>query len=356
MQGFTAAGGGSAAPGLANIVFEGGRALELRFSGLAVEPAVAMTPTFAPPDVARMRTYELMATPLIVPGQRIKARVIADSQNAGDIAVALSALVYGEADALVAIESKSVALAPGEGTALDWRVPDTDGQPIQSIGVAVRSPGGSQDGAIVLDWLRWDGPPDTRLRRPKAPSDFWRRAWVNAVDTFSTSFPQAFRISQDRGEGMIIHGGRAWGDYRVETALTVHLAERAGIGVRVQGLRRYYAVLLVRPNLLRLVRARDGEVAVLAETPFAWSFERPYSFVVEAVGRTIEASVDGVRLSARDDSEEALADGGVALIIEGGAASSDEILVAPPRASPRDADEAALAKPQTKLERKHGGR
>ena len=197
-----------------------------------------------------------------------------------------------------------------------------------------RSPGGTQDGAIVLDWLRWDGPPDTRLRRPKAPGDFWRRAWVNAVDTFSTSFPQAFRISQDRGEGMIIHGGRQWRDYRVETALTVHLAEYAGIGVRVQGLRRYYAVLLVRPNILRLIRARDGEVTVLAETPFAWSFEQPYSFVVEAVGRTIQVAVDGVRLSARDDSEDALADGGVALIIAGGAASTNEICMVPPRASP----------------------
>ena len=119
--------------------------------------------------------------------------------------------------------------------------PDTDGQPIQSIGIALRSPSGVQDGAIIVDWLRWDGPPNIRLRRPRERSDFWRRAWVNAVDTFSTSFSQAFRISQDRGEGMIIHGTREWSDYRVETALTVHLAEHAGVGVRVQGLRRFYA-------------------------------------------------------------------------------------------------------------------
>ena len=315
-----------------------------------------MTPTFAPPDVTRMRTYELMATPLIDSGQRVRARVVAHSQNAGDVAVCLRALVYGEADALVAVESESFALAPGQETVLDWRLPDTDGQPIQSIGIAARSPGGAQDDAIILDWLRWDGPPDTRLRRPKEPSDFWRRAWVNAVDTFSTSFPQAFRISQDRGEGMIIHGGRQWRDYRVETALTVHLAERAGIGVRVQGLRRYYAVLLVRPNVLQLIRARDGETTVLAEMRFAWSFEMPYRFLVETVGRTIEVAVDGVRLSAHDDSERAIADGGVAMIIEGGAASSDEIIVAPPRASPREADEAGLAEPRTRLERKHGGR
>jgi ADP-ribosylglycohydrolase len=345
MQGFGAAGGGSAELGLANIPFEGSRALGLRFAGLGLEPAVAMTPTFSPPEVTRMRTYELMATPLVYSGQKVRARVVADTQNASDVAASLRALVYGETDALVAVESESAALAPGEEAVLDWRLPDTEGQPIQSIGIAVRSPGGDQDGSIVLDWLRWDGSPDLRLRRPKGPSDFWRRAWVNAVDTFATYFPQAFRISQDRGEGMIIHGGRQWRDYRVETVLTVHLAGHAGIGVRVQGLRRYYAVLLVRPDVLRLVRVRDGETTVLAETEFAWSFERPYRFVIETVGRTIEIAVNGVRLHARDNSEQALADGGVALIIEGGAASTDEIRVAPLQLDS-----------QAQGERAHGGR
>ena len=315
-----------------------------------------MTPTFTPPEVTRMRTYELMATPLIYPGQRVRARVIAGSENAGDVAVSLSALVYHLADDLRAIESEAVSLPPGEETILDWRLPDTDGQPIQSIGVAVRSPGGVQDGAIVLDWLRWDGPPNMRLRRPKEPSDFWRRAWVNAVDTFSTSSPHAFRISQDRGEGMIIHGGRQWRDYRIETALTVHLAEYAGIGVRVQGLRRFYAILLARPNVMQLVRVRDGERKVLAQTPFEWSFEKLYRFILETVGPTIEVAVDGVRLHALDDSDEAIADGGVALIIEGGAASSDEILLAPPHSSRRDSDKVHAGELETRLERAHGRR
>jgi hypothetical protein len=286
----------------------------------------------------------------------VRARVIADPRNTRDVTVSLSALVYRLADALHAIESEAVALPPGEEAVLDWRLPDTDGQPIQSIGLAVRSPDGAQDGAIVLDWLRSDGPPNMRLRRPKEPSDFWRRAWVNAVDTFSASSPHAFRISQDRSEGMIIHGGRQWRDYRVETALTVHLAERAGIGVRVQGLRRFYAVLLVRPNVLRLVRARDGEITVLAETLFEWSFERPYHFVLEIVGSTIEVAVDDIQLAARDDGEGAMDSGGVALIIAGGAASTDEILVAPPHRARREGEELRASESQTRLERAHGGR
>jgi hypothetical protein len=277
-----------------------------------------------------MRTYELIATPLISPGETVRARVAADPANAREISVALRALVYGAGDALAPMDSERVLLSPGDETVLAWRLPDTGGQPIQSIGLAVNSPGGWQDGAIVLDWLRIDGPPHVRLRRPEGPSDFWRRAWVNGVSAFSTSLAFAFRISQDRGEGMIIHGGRRWRDYRVETTLTVHLAGHAGVGVRVQGLRRYYAMLLVRPDKARLVRMRDGKAAILAEAAFPWAFETPYPFSVEVAGAQIEASIGDLRLEARDESELSFSDGGVALVIEGGASSCGEVLIAPP--------------------------
>ena len=328
VQGFAPVEGARANAEVANIAFEAGRALELGFTTLGPDPVRIMTPTFTPPEVTRMRTYELMATPLVYSGQRVQARVIAHSKNASDVAVSLSALVYGAGDSLAPMDSEAVVLAPNDETILDWRLPDTGGQPIQSLGVAARSPAGTQDGALVLDWLRWDGSPDVRLCRPREPSDFWRRAWVNAVDNFSTSFPQALRASQDRGEGMIIHGGRQWRDYRVETSLKAHLAEHMGVGIRVQGLRRFCAILLERPDKLLLVRVRDGARTLLAETSFAWSFEKSYKFVIEADGRVISASVDGVRLAARDDTDEALLDGGVAIIIEGGAVSTDEVLVA----------------------------
>jgi ADP-ribosylglycohydrolase len=334
VQGFAAVETSRANVEIVNIAFEASRALELRFTGLGVDPTSTMTPTFAPREVTRMRTYELMATPLVYPGQRVRARVIAHSANGGDVSVALSALVYGAGDNLVPWGSEAVVLAPNEGAVLDWRLPDTEGQPIQSLGVAAWSLRGTRDVTVVLDWLRWDESPNVRLRRPREPSDFWRRAWVNAVDNFSTTFPRAFRVSQDRGEGMVIHGGRQWRDYRVETALTAHLAKRMGVGVRVQGLRRFYAVLLDRPDKLLVVRRRDGSTTILAEASFAWSFERLYEFVVEADGRGISATVDGVKLAARDDTDEAFVDGGVAIIIQGGAASTDEMLVAPVHRTP----------------------
>ena len=218
-------------------------------------------------------------------------------------------------------------LAPGETKILAWRIPDMDGQPIQSIGLALRTSGARARGVVRLGWLRWDGPPETCLHRPSEPSDFWRRAWVNGVDHFWQTPREAFRVSQDRGEGLLIHGGRDWTDYRMSAKLAISLADYAGLGVRVQGLRRYYGVELVRPDRLRIVKRRDGVVTTLVEVPFPWSFDTSYDISVEVSGSTISASVGATQLRATDDGALALSNGGVALIISGGAMATDEIAV-----------------------------
>lgn len=312
-----------------NAPFENGRALAIRYSGLGVSPIAAMTPTFTPPEVARMRTYELMAAPLLYPGQVVSARLIADRQNSSPVEARLRLKRYGANDVLKEVDGDATRLAPGEEATLCWRIPDLDGQPIQEIGVALASPEGRTDGVVTLDFLKWDGPPDLHLRRPQEAGDFWRRAWVNNVSFFSRNFPQAFRISQDRGEGMIIHGSRQWTDYRVAADLTVHLAEYAGIGVRVQGLRRYYAALLSREGAMRIVKAYDGTVSILAEAPFAWAFETRYEATVEVVGRRIRCAVGSLALEA-EDADEPLLDGGVSLIVCEGALSSNDMKVTPP--------------------------
>jgi hypothetical protein len=327
VQGFRVEATGAGALRVSNEPFEAGRALCIRYEGLGAEPAAVLTPTFTAPDVVRMRTYELMATPMLYSGQMVRARVFAEASNPGAVEVALRALVYDRNDALSAVDGDAAALAPGAETVLSWRIPDTGGQPIQSIGIALRSQAAGASGAVRLDYLRWDGAPDLRLRRPDETSDFWRRSWVNGVSFFSKNFPQAFRISQDREEGLLVHGTRQWTDYRVAATVTVNLAEYAGVGVRVQGLRRYYAALLVRPNVFRIVKVFDGFRETLAETSFVWDFETPYPIVVEVVGSQLRASIGAVDLAATDDG---LTNGGVALVISGGALSCDEIRITAP--------------------------
>jgi ADP-ribosylglycohydrolase len=315
---------------------EGRPALALRFKGLARgRAAAALTPTFSPPSVGVMRTYDLQASPRVYPGQTVKARLVVDGANTSAVTAALRIKVYGVNDRLFDMDGPPLVFAPGDEGVLSWTLPDLDGQPIQGIGVALTSSNEGADGIVWLDFLRWDDEPNVILRRPKEPSEFWRKSWVNNVSLFSKDLPSAFRISQDRGRGVIFHGARDWTDYRVSSEITVHLGSSAGLAARVQGLRRYYALELKTGGKAQLIKVRDDDYTVLAEAPCRWSLEKPVTLALEVRGQAVTGVVDGaVALRAQDDSGAPFENGGIGLVIVEGALSTDQVKVEPlPNAS-----------------------
>jgi hypothetical protein len=315
---------------IGNAEFGGSRALSIGYEALGPgQVAAATSPTFSPREMLDMRTYDLMASPLVYPGQKVGAHVAAPAGNAGAIEVCLRIRVYDEHDALRDVDGPAIVLQPGAEARLDWTLPEFGGQPIAEIGFAIRGTGKRSDGALLVDYLRWDGAPSLALARPAGDCDFWRMAWVNGVDFFSKRFPPSFRISHNRGEGLIAHGTRQWTDYELETEIVIHLGNYGGIALRVQGLRRYYGVRITRDGRLQIVRVRDDEVKVLAETGFASRFESRIAITARIDGNRIAVTADGVELSASDDSPEAYASGGIGLVIHEGALSADTVTIRP---------------------------
>lgn len=330
-QGFRPDGGagGSANPVLRNVEFEGGRALSINYEALGPgQIAVATTPTFSPPEMLNMRTYDLMATPLVYPGQTLKARVVAPKGNRGDVQVRLRLRVYDAADTLRNVDGEIHRLTPGSETVLSWRLPEFDGQPIAEVGLAITGEDSRADGSVLLDYMRWDGAAELTLRRPQGDGDFWRMAWVNGVDFFSKRFPPSFRISQSRDEGMVSHGTRQWTDYALRSDVMVHLGNYGGVALRVQGLRRYYGVRVTRNNRLEIVRVRDEDVKVLASTEFPFELETKLSFEAQVVGDSISAKVNGTSISASDPSADRFTNGGIGLVVHEGALSTDAVQIA----------------------------
>ena len=313
---------------LKNIELEGARALSVCYEALAAgQTVVVTTPTFSPREVLDMRTYDLMATPLIYPGQVAKSRIVADPANIGSVSVRLRIRAYGANDRLQDVDGDGLTLKPGEDRVISWRLPDLDGQPIAEIGIALTADGRRADGRVLIDYLRWDGVPDLALHRPASGGDFWRKAWVDSVSFFSNLFPSSFRISQSRDQGLIIHGTRQWTDYEVSSDIVIHLGTYGGIAVRVQGLRRYYAVRVTRDGQLQIVRVRDAETTVLARTGFLLIFEKKISAKVTVQDTHITATFDDVTLRADDQTAAAFTNGGIGLLIAEGALSTDEVRV-----------------------------
>ncbi|TCR87934.1 ADP-ribosylglycohydrolase family protein [Rhizobium sp. BK376] len=311
-----------------NAEFEGSRALAIDYEALGpAQIAAATTPTFSPREMLNMRTYDLMATPLVYPGQIVKARVRAGAENRGIVDVKLRVRVYDERDQLRNIDATAVTIEPGKEAVLQWTLPDTGGQPIAEIGITISAKGKRADGRLLVDYLRWDGAPALTLKRPSGDCDFWRMSWVNGASFFSKRFPAAFRIAQNSGEGIIIHGTRQWTDYQAAGNVMLHLGNYGGLAIRAQGLRRYYGARVTRDGRMQIVRVRDEDTKVLAETAFNTEFEKPISMRVSAKGDSIVFEADGVSISARDNSPEAFGDGGVGLLVHEGALSSNEIRV-----------------------------
>jgi ADP-ribosylglycohydrolase len=311
---------------------QGKRSLALRYHHLAPGRAArAATATFVPSEEIASyfdkRGYALLASPTLYSGQTVRAGVSADSDNGQPVTTALHFRSYGPDDKLVATRGPQVELTPGAYHEFTWQLGDTGGAPIAEIGLEISSPRRA-DGVVYLDYLTWAGAPKTVFRRPDHAGHMWRRAWVNAVDQYEERWPEAFRLVQNHGRGLLMQGTREWTDYHVSTAITPHMVKATGIAARVQGLRRYYALLLTEAGWVRLIKVLDGET-VLAETEFPWRFGDSYQLHLQVRGAHITAGIGGQTLFTLTDANRPLTGGGIGLVCEEGRMATASVAVRP---------------------------
>lgn len=305
----------------------GQRALALHYHNLATGRAArASTATFTPPEALTMPGYSLVASPTLYPGQTVRALISADPQNQQDVDCRLFLSAYLDASDLPQrVYGPNLMLTAGMEHEFSWRIPDLGGAPIANIGVEINAKQRA-NGTLYLDYLTWDDRPNLVLQRPAKGGTVWRKAWVNAVDRFDAHWSQAFCIAQNRGTGLLIHGTREWRDYTVTSSVSSDLSHRFGIAGHVQGLQRYYALLLVAGGQLQLVRALDGET-VLAEADLAWELGQRYELSLQFDGDQIRAWVDGQLFFEIRDEPLTLTSGAVAFICTEGRMASEQIQI-----------------------------
>ena len=299
--------------------------LELHYQ-VETDPCVARTytPTFIPPEAMTMPGYTLLASPTLFSGQTVRAAVMA---RQGSVACALFIRHYGPDDRLVQLTGPQAKLQEGQSFVFEWRIPDLDGSPIAQVGLELSSDTCS-DGVLVLDRLTWDGIPNVIFKRPSHNGTMWSRAWVNAADYFDLWWPEAFRVVQDHGTGMLIQGGRDWQDYQVKAVITPHMVASFGLAARVQGLQRFYQLQLDPAGKARLVKALDG-INVLVEKEFEVKLGLPYELHLAVKAAHIDAYINGSHIFGIDDIDRPLKNGGIALVCEEGRIGCDTISIMP---------------------------
>ncbi|KXS97838.1 hypothetical protein AC578_7639 [Pseudocercospora eumusae] len=285
----------------------------------------------------------MMASPLLYPGQTLHARLSAPELGAQNFTVGFRLMVYSSNDKLVAVDSDSTIALRAEShlAELSWTIPiELSNKPIQQVGLLITPlaiPAKNISATVYLHSLSWVGAPHMTLQRPAVSEQagvensadlmsMWERSFVSSVDKFHTSLGPSFYLSQDRGQGMIIHGTREWKDYKIRVnKFAVHLGQPAGVAVRVRGLRRWYALMFL-PGKVAIVKTRDDERKNLAMAEFDWKLDAKYEVQVCVEADKITGQIGELVISAEDDEYEG---GGIGLIVTEGAVSADRIQIQP---------------------------
>jgi ADP-ribosylglycohydrolase len=278
------------------------------------------TATFIPNEALNMQHYGLIASPTLYPGQLITAGVSSDV----DMRVTLFVRAYGADDQLVVKAGLPEELHAGESRKLSLLPIGLDGgMPIAEVGLQIACTP-RPEGTVYLDYLTWSGAPDVVLTRPNNNGTLWQRAWVKACDDLNFNWGGTIRICQDDGSGLLIQGEREWSNYTARATVVPHMAKSAGIAVCVQGLRRYYALLLCNDQKVRLIKAYCHEPGVspaqqtLAETGFAWQLDGEYDLTLTTQDDRLIASANGQQLFDIQDADHPLLGGAIALVVEEG--------------------------------------
>ena len=300
------------------------RVLEIQYAADSDSPVRVTSATFLDSletaEYFGRRGYGLMTSPMLNPGQSITCSVSSHANSPASVSVAICIGVFDSDDKIQFMDGPKSEISTTGTVDLVWTVPDLGGYPISCVGLQVFPD--QSEGSVYLDRLSWHGSPKVQLERCKG--QMWNRAWVNGVDSYIPFWGESFRLIQNSGTGLLLYGVREWSDYRVTADITPHLAKRVGIACRVQGMRRYYALVLTSEGQLQLVRELDGS-EVLAECSFQMEFGKTYEFTIAVLGNTIGGEIDREKLlEAKDNS---LQNGGVALLIDEGRTATQRVTI-----------------------------
>lgn len=274
---------------------------------LDAREARVMTPTFPTASERKSDGYTMVMSPTLYPGQRVSA-VVRGERGTPRVALCFGTLTGNDQSLQLRIDAETAC--DGQWATIEATVPDTCGYPLTEVGLVIY---GQPGDAISIDSLTWSGAPNTTFQLTPAGSA-WREAWMNGVDDFAL-WGDPFRLIQNEGTGLLSIGTRQWTDICIESEVDVHLVERAGVAVRVQGMRRYYALLVTRDGRVQLVKCVGGST-VLAETAFDWSFGERLEFQLMARGSSITGTLNGRCVLTADDSD--LDCGGVGFVLTEG--------------------------------------
>jgi hypothetical protein len=276
----------------------------VRFAG----PCTLSTPVSVP--AGQSGSYSTLNTPWLYRGMTATVR-----GRAGEVPAGASLRAFARHSGGALSQSEPLALASGTPFELRWTIdgPDVPTSAILDFGLALDAPADANTGEFFVQSVSYDGSvsldygDEWNPKRWGEGVDGWIDGMHHVLGAFSDDAEPQRRLGSDCDPCVFVTGNRAWGDQTLRCRFNVHAADRAGVVLRWQGMRRHYAFLFEKERVL-LVRQDYGET-ILAERPFVLEENRMVDLDARAEGSRLSLRVDGELLLEADDA--AFATGGL---------------------------------------------
>ncbi len=243
---------------------------------------------YRPSDLSA-NSYGAQFTPLVAPGQTIRARVYLPAQDTPESVLA-AIFVYDD-NHKTYHQPQSVALTPGWHD-LTYTVPPMVDACLSQVGIVLRVLDPIWErGSFCLASLDWDGAPDYKTTFAK------ERPETGAISGW-THLRGFWRLEDGAYHGSgpgwceSYTGDGRWLDYRVSAELVPLLGDHHRVNVRVQGALRSYAFGLASDGCIALYK-KDREYIKIASAPFDWRHGETYRLTVTACGSELVALAEG---------------------------------------------------------------
>lgn len=284
---------------------EGGEGcLRVWADGLEREEVEVYHKTYYRPKDFTDSRYDPAFSPILYPGQRLRARVLLD--EAADAFTACCYVLDGNTGRRVCGER--VRLEKGAWQALSLDIPALEGACIERAGVLFERVGGGRGDLIAsLCDVDFSGEPDYLLDFEREREEFWHA--MHREISQMTRYKGLWYLEKgalhgsgaDRAEAYT--GDAAFRDVEVTAALTPVVGGAHQFMARVQGAGRCYALRLCEGDRLCLLKNEDGAYRCLAETAYPWRAGETHTLTLRAEGTRLTALSGGRELFSFADED-----------------------------------------------------
>lgn len=286
-------------------------------------------PTFIEPHDLGPSGYGLQASPAVYPGQTLfcTPTVFAEAT------LQFYTRSY-KPDGSTFERTWPAMQATPPGLPISCEIQGPASEPIFEVGLKLLNSGNSfpfntTDHTMPRPTVHVRGVPRCTFEKPTEGGTMWLRQWVNGLSILRDW--DGMDCIQNEGIGLAIIGCREWQNYRASAKITFEAAKRSGLAVHVQGMRRFYALVL-EPGKLKFIKSRDG-IHELAEVAFGWEFDETHELAIEV--QTLEKQVrltgyiDGRKVMNITDSTKPLVEGAIGIVLTEGRARVSSVSIQP---------------------------